>query len=85
MGFNNFIFKYFINAKNTRPRLLQVKKCVRPPSYPPFSVFGVPLGHIEFLDTQNLYVDTKIMILARILKQISEILSVAILSAILCN
>ena len=29
---------------------------------------------IEFLDTQNLYVDTKIMILARILKKISGIL-----------
>ena len=43
---------------------------------------------IEFLDPQNLQADTKIMILARILKKISGISAlVAILSAILftCN
>ena len=47
---------------------------LRPPSCPPFCVTGVLLSHfnmlIEFLDTQNLYVDTKIIILARILKKL---------------
>ena len=41
---------------------------------------------IEFLDPQNLYVDTKTIILARILKKISGILCFGtIFTAILCN
>ena len=47
---------------------------LHPPSCPPFCVTGVLLSLfnmlIEFLDSQNLIVDTKIMILARILKKI---------------
>ena len=62
----------------------------RPPSCLPYCVAGVPLSQfnmlIEFLDPQNLLVDTKIMILARILKKISGISCLAaILSAILCT
>ena len=71
-----------------KTRLLLIEKCIsrtfsvmallRLPSYPPICessylmvIFNVL---IEFLDPQNLYVDTKIIILARILKKILGIL-----------
>ena len=65
---------------------------LRPPPGLPFCVTDVPQVNfnmlIEFLDPQNLHVDTKIIILARILKKISGFHALtAILSAILftCN
>ena len=66
-----------IRVSNDESRILIPKGAFLGHSVPwpllrlPFYVTGVPVSHfymlIEFLGTQNLYVDTKIMILARIL------------------
>ena len=84
------LFKYLINAKllvsYTKTRLLLIENCISrtfsamtvASSYPQICepgyltvIFNVL---IEFLDPKNLYVDTKTIILALILKKISEIL-----------